>query len=136
MHQWCINKAVAKTFLKTNAHANMTNQCLSPLGLKPEFFVLSGAVSGIGKAVAKAFLKDSRTCTMTNQSLGTLILTYELFVLSGAASGIGKAVAKAFLDAGACVLGLDVNPDTAKTFNSPSYRKNVYFVCVCVCACV
>ena len=44
-------------------------------------------------------------------------------VSSGAASGIGKAVAKAFLDAGACVLGLDVNPDTPKAFNSPSYRK-------------
>lgn len=41
--------------------------------------------------------------------------------VSGAASGIGKAVAKEFLSQGACVLGLDINPETDKAFNSPCY---------------
>mmetsp|Transcript_59498 Transcript_59498/g.158335 ORF Transcript_59498/g.158335 Transcript_59498/m.158335 type:complete len:503 (-) Transcript_59498:177-1685(-) len=41
--------------------------------------------------------------------------------VSGAASGIGKAVAKAFLDAGACVVGLDINPEVSSAFKSSSY---------------
>eukprot|EP00285_Hemiselmis_virescens_P009834 CAMPEP_0173392986 /NCGR_PEP_ID=MMETSP1356-20130122/21847_1 /TAXON_ID=77927 ORGANISM="Hemiselmis virescens, Strain PCC157" /NCGR_SAMPLE_ID=MMETSP1356 /ASSEMBLY_ACC=CAM_ASM_000847 /LENGTH=663 /DNA_ID=CAMNT_0014350933 /DNA_START=9 /DNA_END=1996 /DNA_ORIENTATION=- len=45
----------------------------------------------------------------------------KIVCVSGAASGIGKAVAKEFLDQGACVLGLDINPDTAKAFSSPAY---------------
>jgi len=45
----------------------------------------------------------------------------KIVCVSGAASGIGKACAKAFLDAGACVLGLDINPDVATTFKSPAF---------------
>lgn len=45
----------------------------------------------------------------------------KIVCVSGAASGIGKACAKAFLDAGACVLGLDINPDVAGVFKSPAF---------------
>ena len=45
----------------------------------------------------------------------------KIVCVSGAASGIGKACAKAFLDAGACVLGLDINPDVAPVFKTPAF---------------
>ena len=35
-------------------------------------------------------------------------------VVTGGASGIGKAVVKAFLDAGACVVALDINPEVKR----------------------
>ena len=45
----------------------------------------------------------------------------KIVCVSGAASGIGKACAKAFLDGGACVLGLDINPDVTTVFKNPGY---------------
>ncbi|EKX39060.1 hypothetical protein GUITHDRAFT_143855 [Guillardia theta CCMP2712] len=42
-------------------------------------------------------------------------------VVTGGASGIGKAVVKAFLDAGACVVALDINPEVSTVFKSPAF---------------
>jgi len=45
----------------------------------------------------------------------------KVVVVTGGASGIGKAVAKTFMDAGACVMALDINPETPNTFKSPQF---------------
>lgn len=42
-------------------------------------------------------------------------------LVTGAASGIGKACARALLDDGACVVGWDLSPSVAETFDDPNY---------------
>lgn len=45
----------------------------------------------------------------------------EVVLITGAASGIGKACAEEFLKNGACVVGLDINPDVATVFKKREY---------------
>ncbi|MET0842350.1 MAG: SDR family oxidoreductase, partial [Mycetocola sp.] len=45
----------------------------------------------------------------------------EVAVVTGAASGIGRASASALLDAGAAVVGIDLNPAVQSTFDSPAW---------------
>lgn len=45
----------------------------------------------------------------------------EVALVTGAASGIGRACAEALLAEGAAVVGLDLNPDVATTFESPAW---------------
>lgn len=45
----------------------------------------------------------------------------EIALVTGAASGIGKACAAAFLARGAAVVGLDIDPGIAGTFEGPGY---------------
>lgn len=42
-------------------------------------------------------------------------------IVSGAAGGIGKACAQALMDAGAAVVGLDIDPSIETTFNKPEF---------------
>ncbi len=49
------------------------------------------------------------------------IFAGEIAMVTGAASGIGKACAAAFLARGAAVVGLDIDPGIAKTFEGPGY---------------
>jgi len=48
-------------------------------------------------------------------------LTGEVAVVTGAASGIGRACAAELLASGASVVGWDVSPDVATTFDSPEW---------------
>lgn len=45
----------------------------------------------------------------------------EIALVTGSASGIGKACAESLLRRGAAVVGLDINPAIAATFDHPSY---------------
>jgi rhamnose utilization protein RhaD (predicted bifunctional aldolase and dehydrogenase)/NAD(P)-dependent dehydrogenase (short-subunit alcohol dehydrogenase family) len=45
----------------------------------------------------------------------------EVALVTGAASGIGRACAAALLKQGACVIGLDLNPDVTATFDSDQW---------------
>lgn len=45
----------------------------------------------------------------------------EVAIVTGAASGIGRACAKAMLDAGAAVIGLDLDASVATTFDGPAW---------------
>lgn len=48
-----------------------------------------------------------------------------IVLVTGAASGIGKGCAQAFLDRGATVIGWDLNPGVADTFDSPRWFGQV-----------
>jgi rhamnose utilization protein RhaD (predicted bifunctional aldolase and dehydrogenase)/NAD(P)-dependent dehydrogenase (short-subunit alcohol dehydrogenase family) len=50
-----------------------------------------------------------------------LAFTGEIALVTGAASGIGKACAESFMARGAAVVGLDINPDVAHTFERPEF---------------
>ncbi len=45
----------------------------------------------------------------------------QVAVVTGAASGIGRACARALLDAGAAVVGVDLDPSVATTFDADAY---------------
>jgi rhamnose utilization protein RhaD (predicted bifunctional aldolase and dehydrogenase)/NAD(P)-dependent dehydrogenase (short-subunit alcohol dehydrogenase family) len=49
------------------------------------------------------------------------VFTGEVALVTGAASGIGKACAESLLARGAAVVGLDINPAIAKTFDRPDF---------------
>ena len=49
------------------------------------------------------------------------MFTGEIALVTGAASGIGRACAAAFLARGAAVVGLDINPSIAQTFEGPGF---------------
>jgi rhamnose utilization protein RhaD (predicted bifunctional aldolase and dehydrogenase)/NAD(P)-dependent dehydrogenase (short-subunit alcohol dehydrogenase family) len=49
-------------------------------------------------------------------------LTGKVAIVTGAASGIGRACVDAFVAQGACVVGLDVNPDITDTLQGPSAK--------------
>ncbi|MDO5494867.1 MAG: SDR family NAD(P)-dependent oxidoreductase, partial [bacterium] len=46
----------------------------------------------------------------------------QVAVVTGAASGIGRACAEALLGAGCAVVGWDLNPEVASTFDDPAWR--------------
>jgi rhamnose utilization protein RhaD (predicted bifunctional aldolase and dehydrogenase)/NAD(P)-dependent dehydrogenase (short-subunit alcohol dehydrogenase family) len=45
----------------------------------------------------------------------------EIVLITGAASGIGKSCVEAFLKNGACVVGIDINPDITTVFKKDEY---------------
>jgi NAD(P)-dependent dehydrogenase (short-subunit alcohol dehydrogenase family) len=49
----------------------------------------------------------------------------EIVIVTGAASGIGAACVDAFLARGACVCGLDIDPDVTASRDTPAYRGAV-----------
>lgn len=56
-----------------------------------------------------------------NSNSAPLEFQGEVALVTGAASGIGKACAEALLERGAAVIGLDLNPDVARSFPSPAF---------------
>lgn len=76
---------------------------------------------GIGLPVSLEASGEAAAAVQPVHSQPAGVFAGEVALVSGAASGIGKGCVESLLERGACVIGLDINPDILDVVDSPGY---------------